>query len=142
MEGRNQRSALFKTMLLAFREADARDWNSNLTIGLSHSGTDHKLQFHHIFPKNVLKSSYTQREADDIGNLAFISGKTNRKISDKPPAQYFPPLIEKSGHSCFEAQCIPTEPDLLVTARYTDFLAQRRNAIAQRLNQFLAGLEN
>jgi Protein of unknown function DUF262 len=95
LEGRNQRSALFKTMFLAFRAAGARDWRSNLAISLDHKGSHHRLQFHHIFPKAVLKSSYTAREADDIANLAFIGGDTNRKISDKPPSQYFPPLIQK-----------------------------------------------
>src|SRR5271166_1056497 len=66
LEGRNQRSALFKTMFLAFRAADAKDWRSNLTISLDHSGSHHRLQFHHIFPKAQLKSSFTSREADDI----------------------------------------------------------------------------
>ena len=107
LEGRNQRSALFKTMFLAFRAAEAQDWHSNLAIALGHRGAQHRLQFHHVFPKAVLKSSYTAREADDIANLAFIGGKTNRKISDKPPSLYFPGLIEKSGLSAFEAQCIP-----------------------------------
>ena len=51
LEGRNQRSALFKTMFLAFRAAGARDWRSNLAISLDHSGAQHRLQFHHIFPK-------------------------------------------------------------------------------------------
>ena len=97
LEGRNQRSALFKTMFLAFRAAGAKDWRSNLAIALDHSGTQHRLQFHHIFPKAVLKSGYTSREADDIANLAFIGGKTNRAISDKAPADYFPPLIAKIG---------------------------------------------
>src|SRR5262249_41539234 len=32
LAGRNQRSALFKTMFLAFREAGAKDWQSNLAI--------------------------------------------------------------------------------------------------------------
>lgn len=78
LEGRNQRSALFKTLFIAFRAAGAKDWRSKLTIALDHSGAQHKLQFHHIFPKAVLKASYTTREADDIANLSFISGKTNR----------------------------------------------------------------
>lgn len=141
LEGRNQRSALFKTMFLAFRAAGAKDWRSNLTIALDHSGSNHRLQFHHIFPKAILKSSYTSREADDIANLAFIGGKTNRQISDKPPAQYFPPLIEKSGLGGFMTQCIPTEPTLLVTERYKDFLAARRKAIASRVNEFLDGIQ-
>ena len=33
LQGRNQRSALFKTMFLAFRAAGAKDWRSNLAIG-------------------------------------------------------------------------------------------------------------
>ncbi|MCZ7648176.1 MAG: DUF262 domain-containing protein [Planctomycetota bacterium] len=142
LEGRNQRSALFKTMFLAFRAAGAKDWRSNLAIALDHSGSNHRLQFHHIFPKAVLKSSYTQREADDIANLAFIGGKTNRQISDKPPVQYFPPLIEKSGRSPFEAQCIPTEPTLLSAERYKDFLAERRKAVTRRVNEFLGGAQS
>ena len=55
--GRNQRSALFKTMFLAFRKSGATDWNSNLQIALNHSGAQDKLQFHHIFPKAVLTSA-------------------------------------------------------------------------------------
>jgi Protein of unknown function DUF262 len=58
LEGRNQRSALFKTMFLAFKAAGAKDWRSNLAISLDHSGAQHRLQFHHIFPKAVLKAAY------------------------------------------------------------------------------------
>lgn len=140
LEGRNQRSALFKTMFLAFRAAGAKDWRSNLAIALDHSGSNHRLQFHHIFPKAVLKSSYISREADDIANLAFIGGKTNRQISDKPPVQYFPPLIEKSGLSTLAAQCIPTDPALLGVDAYKNFLVERRKAVTNRLNEFLGGV--
>lgn len=137
LEGRNQRSALFKTMFLAFRAAGAQDWRSNLAIALGHKGAHHRLQFHHIFPKAVLKSSFTAREADDIANLAFIGGKTNRQISDKPPSQYFPPLIAKSGTAAFEAQCIPTNSGLLEVDQYKAFLVERRGMISARLNEFL-----
>jgi hypothetical protein len=138
LEGRNQRSALFKTMFLAFRVAGAKDWRSNLGIALGHKGAHHRLQYHHIFPKAVLKGSYTGREADDIANLCFIAGKTNRQISDKPPSQYFQPMIEKSGLAAFEAQCIPTDTALLGVDAYKAFLQQRRIMVAERLNQFLA----
>lgn len=139
LEGRSQRSALFKTMFLAFRAADARDWHSNLVIALGHRGAQHRLQFHHIFPKTVLKEAgYTSREADDIANLAFISGKTNRQISNRPPSRYFPLLVQKSGHEAFRAQCIPTEDQFLDVGTYKSFLNERRRRISQRLNKFLA----
>ena len=133
LEGRNQRSALFKTMFLAFRAAGAKDWRSQVAIALDHSGVQHKLQFHHIFPKAILKGSYTGREADDIANLCFIAGKTNRQISDKTPGEYFPPMIEKSGLAAFEAQCIPTDPVLLGVDGYKEFLQRRRALVVQRL---------
>jgi hypothetical protein len=137
LEGRNQRSALFKTMFLAFRAAQAKDWQSNLTIALDHRGSQHRLQFHHLFPKAVLREGYTAREADDIANLAFIGGKTNRQISDKAPGQYFPALIEKAGIATLEAQCIPTDISLLSADAYKQFLAVRRDIVSKRLNDFL-----
>ena len=137
LEGRNQRSALFKTMFLAFQDGGAKDWRSNLAISLDHSGAQHRLQFHHIFPKAQLKgASFTPKEADDIANLAFISGRTNRKISDKPPKTYLPPFIKAHG-AAFRAQAIPTTSSLLEIRNYKKFLAERRKTIAERLNAFL-----
>lgn len=138
LEGRNQRSALFKTLFLAFRAAGAKDWRSQVGIAIGHSGAQHKLQFHHIFPKAVLKAQQVSgREIDDIANLCFIGGRTNRQISDRPPARYFPELLKKAGPEVFAAQCIPTEPDLLEVSAYRQFLAARRSWMAERLNEFL-----
>jgi len=105
---------------------------------MGRSGNHHRLQFHHIFPKAQLKSSFTSREADDIANMAFIGGKTNRAISDKSPAIYLPPLITQLGAQVFKAQAIPLEPDFLAVPNYKAFLGQRRKLIADRLNEFLA----
>jgi hypothetical protein len=137
LTGRNQRSALFKTMFLAFRANGAKDWRSNLTIALDHSGAQHQLQFHHIFPKKQLRGIHTTREADDIANLAFISGKTNRAISDKEPIKYLAPLIEQHGAKLFDAQAIPIEPRLLEVSAYRDFLSARRQKIAEQINRYL-----
>jgi hypothetical protein len=138
LEGKNQRSSLFKTMFLAFRESGARDWQSNLAIALDHSGAHHRLQFHHVFPKAVLRNAnVSQRAIDDIANLAFIGGRTNRKLSDSSPSKYLRGLVDRMGDATFRAQEIPLDPDLLETNRYADFLARRRVQIAKRLNAFL-----
>jgi hypothetical protein len=137
--GRNQRSAVFKTMFLAFRAAGARDWRSQVAIGLDHAGAQHRLQFHHIFPKAVLKGEFVGREADDIANLCFIAGKTNRQISDKAPSKYFPSLLENTGNAAFDAQCIPTDADILETQAFRAFLERRRSLVAARLNEFIGG---
>jgi len=138
LEGRNQRSALFKTMFLAFDAAGATDWRSNLRISLGHVGAQHRLQFHHFFPKALLKAAgRSVREADDIANLTFVSGKTNRQISDKAPSDYIGAFIENSGGGAFDSQCIPVEPELLSTSDYPAFLKERRKRIAARLNEYL-----
>ena len=141
LEGRNSRSALFKTMFLAFHQAGAKDWRSHLRIALDHHGSQHQLQFHHIFPKAVLRAAgYSSRDADDIANLSFISGKTNRQISDKTPAEYFPVYLDNAGESAMAAQCIPTTGDLLGTHAYPEFLRVRRRQIADRLNAYIGAL--
>ncbi len=140
LEGRNQRSALFKTLFLAFRAAGAKDWKTQVGISLAHMGAQHRLQFHHIFPKALLrKAGVAQREIDDIANLCFISGKTNRQISDTPPSQYFAKVLEGGSAGVFDAQCIPNDPALLVTEAYADFLRARRVLMARRVNAFLGG---
>ena len=141
LEGRNSRSALFKTMFLAFHQAGAKDWRSHLRIALDHHGSQHQLQFHHIFPKAVLRTAgYSSRDADDIANLSFMSGKTNRQISDKTPAEYFPVYLDNAGESAMAAQCIPTTGDLLGTHAYPEFLRVRRRQIADRLNAYIGAL--
>jgi hypothetical protein len=138
--GRNAASGLFKTMFLAFKEDEARDWNTNLTISVNHSGKQDKLQFHHIFPTAYMKKQSKLMDlpsTDDIANLAFIGGKTNREISDKAPADYMKKILEGDGKVQLENQAIPTDLELLKPESYADFLTLRRKLIAERLNRFL-----
>ncbi|AMN40480.1 hypothetical protein [Rhodoplanes sp. Z2-YC6860] len=137
LEGRNVRSAVFKTMFLAFKEAGAKDWTSNLAIAVDHSGAQHRIQFHHIFPKDSLKGIYAQREVDDIANLAFISGDTNRKISKTKFKDYLPDFIKRIGTEAFAHQCIPLDDNVREVDQYKSFLAARRASIAERLNAYL-----
>lgn len=138
LEGRDQRSSLFKTMFLTFRALGAKDWTSNLLISMDHSGAQHRLQFHHFFPKALLtKNGFSSREADDVANLTFIGGRTNRKISDKAPSVYLADYFAKQGPELFALQGIPAEPELLEVSSYRDFLNVRRVLLAKAINGFL-----
>lgn len=141
LAGRTSRSALFKTMFLAFRDAGAHDWQSNLRISVNHSGAADKLQFHHIFPRAHLKKfvpHIKQGQIDDVANLAFIGGATNRSISAKDPSEYIPALVADGRAENLRHQDVPSDPNLLQTTNYEEFLATRRQLIAERLNVFLA----
>jgi hypothetical protein len=137
LSGRNQRSGLFKTMFLAFKDDGAKDWHTRLAISMAHSGNKHKLQFHHIFPKAYLSGKYENKKINDIANLSFISGGTNRKISATPPSTYFPEVIKEHGTELFDKQCVPTSDNVLTLETYPEFLKIRREMISRRLNQFV-----
>ncbi len=138
LENRNSRSAYFKTMFLAFREDGATDWRDQLKISLKHKGAKHSLQFHHLFPRAVLRRAGVDRmRINDICNLSFVSGRTNRKISDKEPRVYLPGVVEKQGEQALARQCIPVSDDLWNVESYADFLTARRRLVAEKLNQFL-----
>lgn len=140
LENRNSRSAYFKTMFLAFRQDGATDWNDQLTISLKHAGSKHALQFHHLFPQAVLRrAEIDSQRINDICNLSFFSGYTNRKIRDKEPSIYFQNVVDRLGSDALKSQCIPTDPKLWVVDRYSDFLSARRSIVASRLNVFLKG---
>jgi hypothetical protein len=98
------------------------------------------LQFHHIFPKAVLNGRYTPAQINEIGNLAFISGKTNRGISAKPPSEYLPGVLEKQGEKSLTAQCVPTDPALWTLDRFPEFLAERHRLLSARVNDFLGAV--
>ncbi len=138
LENRNSRSAYFKTMLLAFRAQQATDWRDQLAISLKHQGSKHSLQFHHIFPQKVLKrEGISKDKINDICNLSFISGRTNRAISANEPASYLPDIVLEQGIDVLTRQCIPTEESLWRVDAYDRFFHQRRKLVAARLNEFL-----
>jgi hypothetical protein len=85
------------------------------------------------------KSDYETGEINEIANMAFITGQTNRRISNKDAGAY---LRRRGARSrvrlkhC-ESQCVPVNEALWSTDRYRDFLAERRRALADRMNAFI-----
>ena len=137
LESRNYRSGAFKTMFLAFKADHAVDWDTQLEISTTHFGKSDLIEFHHIFPKAYLvKQGFSDRtKIDDIANLAFIGASTNKKISDRAPAEY----RKDFETAVFAAQQIDfTAGDTVED--FEAFLQARRLAIVGRLNQFL-GIE-
>ncbi len=136
--GRGARSPLFSMTFLALKAAGAKDWHSGLGISLAHQGKLHFIQYHHIFPKSLLaKADYEKAEINEIANMAFISGHTNRQLSNKAPDAYFPSIIEKQGAEALASQVIPMNPELHKLQNYRAFLEERRAALAERVNQYM-----
>jgi hypothetical protein len=137
LDGKNQRSALFKTMFLAFSELSAEDWRSSLKIDVTRSQGQHEIEVHHIFPQALVNKKYSKTLVNDIANLAFIDGRSNRRLQARPPKEYIAEIVASRGSQPFERQLIPTDPPLLELDNFEAFLAERRSRIAVELNRFL-----
>lgn len=137
LAGRGANSPLFSLAYLALKDAGARDWYSGLGLSLTHQGKLHFIQWHHIIPKSLLKSRYETGEINEIANMAFITGQTNRRISNKNASGYLADIVANQGAQALTSQCVPLDTALWSTDRYRDFLKARREALAERMNRFI-----
>src|SRR6266404_4091129 len=143
LERRGIRNPLFSMLYFVLRHNGAKDWLSGLKLSSKHVGKAHKLQFHHIFPKSLLKKEGCERsEINEIANMAFIGGKANRHILNNPPSKYLPDdIIKTRGKDALTSQLVPLEPKLWRIENYQEFLEFRRKAIVSTINDFISTLE-
>jgi hypothetical protein len=138
LAGRGVNSPLFSLAYLALKAGGAKDWYSGLGLSLTHQGKLHFIQWHHVIPKSLLKAQgYETGEINEIANMAFITGQTNRRISNKDATGYLAEIVVKQGEAALRSQCVPTDSVLWDKARYRDFLAVRREELAARMNAFI-----
>ena len=137
-KGRGQRSALFSTAYLALKALGAKDWRSRLGLSLTHQGRFHFIEHHHIFPKSQLrKAGYSKSEINEIANMAFVSGGTNRSLASKPPEEYLHKIREEQGEEALANHCLPLDESLWSIEAYPQFLEYRRAALARAINDFI-----
>lgn len=138
LAGRPAQSPLFSLVYLALKGMGAKDWETGVGLALGLVGRQHVIQYHHIFPKAVLREAgYESGEINEIGNLAFIAGRTNQRIGRKPPEVYFPQVIERRGEAGLACQLIPLDSEMRKVSSYRAFLEQRRQMLADAMNRHL-----
>jgi len=142
LSGRGQMSALFSMAYLALKARGARDWRTGLGLSLTHQGRLHFIEHHQIFPKTLLKkSNYNPGEINEIANMAFVSGGTNRSLSSRPAEQYLKEVLQDQGEEALKQHCIPLDPGLWTVDAYGKFLEYRRAALATAINEFIVTVD-
>ncbi|MEV4179989.1 DUF262 domain-containing protein [Streptosporangium canum] len=138
--GRTVGSPYFFLSFLVAKNAGARDWWYSTEISAT-AEAGQKLEYHHIHPQATLRNhrnDYSKTEINDLANLAFISAKANRKISDRSPGEYFvdpkPPLLTKEE---LAAHFVPYDESLRHADAYRDFLSARRVLLARAMTELL-----
>lgn len=137
---KSTRSPFFSMLYFVLRKNGAKDWWSGLKLSDRHVGISHKIQYHHIFPKSLLQSQFEKKNINEIANMAFIGGKTNRSITNKEPKVYFKDIIDKQGKETLELQLIPMNEKGWELKEFHTFLDYRRKLIANAINDFIKRL--
>ncbi|HEX4155684.1 MAG TPA: DUF262 domain-containing protein [Acidobacteriaceae bacterium] len=136
LKERGKRSPLFTFSYLACKYHGAVDWESGAPLSLFHQGHAAHIEFHHIFPKSLLqKTEFSKAQINEIANMAFLSGKANRGISNKSAHVYLPTVVNRRGEMALQKQGIPTSVE--TWNDYASFLNHRRTALAAMINAFI-----
>jgi hypothetical protein len=136
------RGARFYSLLyMLTRVYHAKDLDSGLELRAQLLGHLMRLELHHIFPKAKLYKygTYSKAEVNSLANFMFLTQETNIQISDEDPERYLTRYEEKNP-GVLRSQWIPEDSRLWKYENYPEFLAARRELLAQAANEFLNSL--
>jgi len=135
------RGARFYPLLYMLTRAwKARDLCSGVELSSHLLGQMSRLEVHHIFPKaRLYEHGYPKSEVNAIANFTFLTKECNLEISDDDPAEYLERYAAKHP-GAVESHWIPMDRALWKVENYRDFLAARRELLAQAANDFLQSL--
>ncbi|MGV9595135.1 GmrSD restriction endonuclease domain-containing protein [Streptosporangium sandarakinum] len=141
-EGSTKGSRFYPLLYMLTRVKGARDLGSGLALHAEMLGKLTSLQVHHIFPKALLyKAGYDRNQVNALANFCFLTQETNLEIGKRSPEEYFAEA-ERKHPGVLASQWIPADPDLWRVERYPDFLAARRELLAEAVQSFLTELRD
>lgn len=143
LEGRGKRTRRFYNMLhIVTRANEPVDWKTGAPLKGAYN-----LESHHIFPKSNLYEKYDggksehRKLVNEIANRAFLTPETNRRlIRDRPPSEYLHEVVDDYPEG-LQSQFIPVEEELWQIENYEEFLAKRRQSIADAINDYMDDLQ-
>lgn len=139
-EGATKGSRFYPMLYLLTRVKGARDLGSGLELRAEMLGKLASLQVHHIFPKALLyKAGYSRGQVNALANFCFLTQDTNLRVGKRAPEDYFTEA-ESKYPGVLASQWIPEDPALWRIDRYEDFLAARRELLADATQSFLSSL--
>ncbi len=129
--------------LTAF-SSKARDWmHSDVRIGFDKNDNElnegFKPEWHHFFPRKLLRENKVGDKADAIANIVVLNEKANRSFSANPPLKY---LAEHDvAPARLDEQAVPSNSVPGIEG-FDEFLQQRARLLAKRATEFVESLNN
>jgi hypothetical protein len=129
-------------LYLTVFSSGAKDWVSqDVRIGFDKEDNElnegFKPEWHHIFPRKIVKESFDSSLVDSAANIAVLNEKANRSFSAKPPRQYLKDNNVRPER--LEEQAVPAD-GLLEVSKFEDFLKLRAVKLAERTTAYVQGL--
>ena len=138
--GWSKGNRFYPMLYLLTRVCKARDWEDDNELSQHLFGKLSSLEVHHIFPKSKLYAhGYERAEVNAIANFTFLTKETNLKVSNRDPEEYFAHYEEKHPGT-IASHWMPMDRELWKYENYREFLAARRELLAQAANEFLNSL--
>lgn len=138
--GHTRGNRFYSLLYMLTRVGEAKDWGLGIALRKGLLGRNSALELHHVFPKHRLgEHGYDQKLTNAIANFCFLTKDSNLRISNRLPVEYFAE-IEANFPGALESQWIPTDRSLWELDRYQDFLAARRELLAEATNALLDSL--
>jgi hypothetical protein len=134
-------SRFYPLLYLLTRVGAGKDLLTGVELQKSLLGNLSSLQVHHIFPKKVLRDAgYKRTEINAVANFCFLTQESNLIITKREPEEYFKQVIKEAGEEALSSQWIPLDKKLWKIENYREFLAARRELLANAANGFLDSL--
>ncbi|WP_235545358.1 DUF262 domain-containing protein [Phycicoccus sp. Soil802] len=133
LASRTYSSSWFNLLYIAALRQHAKDWHSHQALVAAPMSSSSKIEYHHVFPKARVEKDHGRALTNNIANLAFISGSTNRKISASLPENYLQAIPRQS----LADQWVPSDSTLWTLDAFPEFLAARQSLLADALNELL-----
>ena len=134
-------SRFYPLLYLLTRVGAGKDLLTGVELQKSLLGNLSSLQVHHIFPKKVLRDAgYKRTEINAVANFCFLTQESNLIITKREPEDYFKQVIREAGEEALSSQWIPLDKKLWKIENYREFLAARRELLANAANGFLDSL--
>jgi hypothetical protein len=153
-------SRFYPLLYLLTRVHGARDFGSGLPLNSRMPGQSclpeqvAGLQIQHVFPKAVLYAAgFGRSQVNAVANFCFLTrdaglladqrspGGQGRLAGQRSPEEYLGEVAARHP-GALASQWIPSDPGLWRVDRYLDFLAARRELLAEAANAFLDGLRS
>jgi hypothetical protein len=130
-------SPLVRAFLLLMAQGRPIDLVSGGYVDLGKALSEYNSkEYHHVFPRAYLSSrEIPPDKTNSLCNFCFLTADSNKKISNKPPSDYFVTVLPQSGSlaKTLESNLLPLNKDVYEKNDFDAFLKLR----SQRVMEFL-----